>query len=117
MAEPVYDNPDKCVKDETDSLGPCMCPKCMEEATTQKSSYIPKGVVLTDSNMYGTEASERVAYHFTCAICGKDNVADYMSYCPDCGIRVIIRSYKVMEFLQNYRNQSYRDQDIKKKAI
>jgi predicted RNA-binding Zn-ribbon protein involved in translation (DUF1610 family) len=110
MTEPVYDDPDKCVKDDENGIGPCMCPECMEEAITQKSSYIPKGVVLTDSNMCGTEASERVAYHFTCGICGQENIADYMSYCPDCGIRVIIRSYKVMEFIQNYRIHNIKKQ-------
>ena len=102
MNDPVYDDPNRCIKDDESAVGPCMCPDCLAAASTVSSDYIPKGLVLTDNDLADPEAIQRVAYHFICSKCKKDNTADYMSYCPDCGTRVIIRSQKVLEFLRSY---------------
>jgi DNA-directed RNA polymerase subunit RPC12/RpoP len=99
----VYDNPDRCVKDDKTAVGPCMCVACIADATTTSSNYVPKGVVLTDDNLVPGGAQQRIAYHFVCAGCGKGNTADYMSYCPDCGTRVIIRSHVVLDFLKQHQ--------------
>lgn len=105
----VYDDPNKCVKNEPEA-GPCMCPECVARAVQGvvdgKDSYIPKGIVLTDNNLVTQDPSQRVAYHFICTSCGKPNIGDYMSYCPDCGMRVIIRSHKVLQFLRYYGQQN-----------
>jgi hypothetical protein len=100
--ELVYDDPDRCVKDDESATGPCMCPACLQLIATSGGTYIEKGIVLTDDSLVAGGAVTRTSFHFVCADCGKDHVADFMSYCPDCGIRVVIRSHVVFKFLQKY---------------
>ena len=99
--EPIYDDPRRCVKDQPEQ-GPCSCPECKAAATV----YIPKGIVITDKDLDSPEPIHRIAYHFVCTepTCRKNNIADYMSYCPDCGTRVILRSHKVEDFLKRHLN-------------
>ncbi len=104
MTEPIYDDPNKCVKSNPE-LGPCMCPECMESLKKDTSAYIKKGVVLTDADLVTPNPEHRVAWFFTCPVCKKNNVADYNPRCPDCGEIVILRSKTVMNFLQSHINR------------
>jgi len=101
--QPIYDDPNRCVKD-TPEAGPCMCPDCLAQlkANKQDTAYVPKGVVVTDANLVSQNPEHRVAWFFQCPVCGEQNIADYNPRCPDCGEIIIFRSHKVTEFLRRH---------------
>ena len=96
------EDPNRCTKDDEYKTSPCTCAACISAENTsgiEKQPYVQKGVVVTDNDLVPNEIVQWVGYTFICPSCGKPSILDMMNYCPNCGIRALIRSHKVTDFI------------------
>lgn len=84
----------RCTKNDKFKTVPCCCPDC-----ENNTDYTQKGVVVTDNDMVTEEIRQWVGFTFKCPACRKDSIIDFVKFCPECGVKVIIRSHKVTAFI------------------
>ena len=98
-------DPNRCTRDDEFKTEPCRCPKCLSpegNGNSEHRKYIQKGVVVTDNDLIPEEIKQWCGYTFVCPICKQQSILDYMKFCPNCGMRVLIRSHKVAKFVENF---------------